>query len=358
MHFSKFYISVKFYLLKMEQQKENANHKDTIGHISNAVHENNDVDGEHKKYSSQKVAWLFGILSFMLAIALIYSVSTNGFSGGKNIISQEDAKEKTIGYVNNLLQGQATATITSIKDNGDLYEVKLNIGGKPYDSYVTKDGSLLFLNAYDMKKNISNNKQVHEIKKTGKPLVQMFVMSECPYGVMSEEAFFPVAKLLKGKFDFELHFIANDNGDGTFQSLHGQKEVDEDIRQVCVMNYYPENYIDYIDCQNKNYLDKKEMSSTWGECLVKAGFDSKKIKKCAENDEGKRLLIKNIKLSNDLQIGGSPTILMNEGTYNSERTSQSFQQALCNAFNNPPEECSKEITTASVAASPTGGCGQ
>ena len=101
--------------------------------------------------------------------------------------------------------------------------MKLNIGGKPYDSYVTKDGSLLFLNAYDMKKNISNNKQVHEIKKTGKPLVQMFVMSECPYGVMSEEAFFPVAKLLKGKFDFELHFIANDNGDGTFQSLHGQK---------------------------------------------------------------------------------------------------------------------------------------
>lgn len=338
----------------MEEHKEHSEdeHK-THEHIHPPI--------EHKPVQSAKAstwAWVFGVLSVLLVIALVASMATNGFSGSSGI-PQNDAKEKVIDYVSKLLQGQ-TVNVTSMKDNGDLYQLTLVIAGRPYDSYMTKDGKLLFPNAIDMTQEITptedgTEEPPQEIAKSDKPIFQMFVMSECPYGVMAEDAFFPVLKAMNGKFDFELHFIATDNGDGTFTSLHGQKEVDEDLRQVCVMKEYPENYIDYIDCQNKNYLVQKDLSTTWGECLKKNGMDQDVINKCAGGSEGKDLLKENIKLSDEKNIGGSPTILINGGQYSSARTAQAFQKSICSAYNKAPDECNTVINATSTAA-PEGGC--
>lgn len=279
----------------------------------------------HRKHkTTQTLVWIFGAVAIVAIILLIISIFTNGFSGAsKKTISEDEAKAKTLTYLNTLLQGQAEATIDSITDRGDLYAIKLNVGGRPYDSYITKDGALLFPSAIDMTatQETPATPEPQEMPKTDKPTVQLFVMSECPYGVQAEEAFFPVIKALSNQINFELHFIANDNGDGTFQSLHGQKEVDEDIRQVCAMKYYPNAYIDYISCQNTNYMASKDISTTWEACITTAKLDLTTIKTCAEGTEGKELLRANIKLANEKQVGGSPTMFINDVSYNSANRS-------------------------------------
>ncbi len=312
----------------------------------------------HKKHkTTQTLVWVFGAVALAAIILLIISIFTHGFSGASGkVISEEEAKAKTLTYINTLLQGQAEATVDSITDRGDLYAIKLNVGGREYDSYITKDGSLLFPSAIDMTATPETpaEPEPQEMPKTDKPTVQLFVMSECPYGVQAEEAFFPVIKALAGQINFELHFIANDNGDGTFQSLHGQKEVDENIRQVCAMKYYPNAYIDYISCQNQNFNSGKDISTTWEECIATAKLDLTTIKTCAEGTEGKELFIENIKLAEEKGVGGSPTMYINDVSYNSARTAAAFQQTVCGAFNTAPTSCDTVIDTTTTA--PSGSC--
>jgi len=82
-------------------------------------------------------------------LLLIISVFTNGFSFQKKL-SKEEVKDKAEAYINALMKGQATAAIQEITEENDLYRIKLDVGGRVYDSYVSKDGQLLFPQAMNM----------------------------------------------------------------------------------------------------------------------------------------------------------------------------------------------------------------
>ena len=69
------------------------------------------------------------------------------FSGG---ISEGEAQEKAIAHINEVLQGRAIANVDSITEENNLYKLDLNIGGEVIESYMTKDGSLLFPSAMDL----------------------------------------------------------------------------------------------------------------------------------------------------------------------------------------------------------------
>ena len=110
--------------------------------------------------------------------------------------------------------------------------------------------------------------------------VEFYVMSQCPYGTQVEDAIAPVLDKMGDKFDFSLDFIANDNGDGTFASLHGQNEVLGNIVQLCAIKYEPENYMDMIVCMNKA---ASSIPGNWEQCSVDSGLDTEKIKSCYDN---------------------------------------------------------------------------
>lgn len=131
--------------------------------------------------------------------------------------------------------------------------------------------------------------------------LDLFVMSQCPYGTMALNAMAEVLDNFGSNVDFHINYIANENADGTFQSLHGQGEVDENIRELCAIKYYPSNYMDYIWCRNEN------ITGDYSSCA--ANFP--KVKTCFESDEGAGLLSENIKLANELAIGASPTWMVN-----------------------------------------------
>ncbi len=156
--------------------------------------------------------------------------------------------------------------------------------------------------------------------------LDLFVMSQCPYGTMALDAMEEVLKNL-GDIEFEVHYIANENPDGTFNSLHGQPEVDENIRELCAKKYYGVDYkyMDYIWCRNPDIMNPE-----WKNCAFKSEISHDKIEACSTGDEGKELLSKDIKLAQTLGIGASPTWLANNRYTFSGINAEIVRQNMCN----------------------------
>ena len=148
------------------------------------------------------------------------------------------------------------------------------------------------------------------IARMGKPTLELFVMSYCPFGVQAEEKIIPIVKEFGDKIDFKLQFIAQEKEIPTpqditpFTSLHGYPEVAENIRQLLIAQEYPDRYLDYILCRGKK-LDK-----SWEDCAEKLGIDVAKIQKLFDTPEAEQLFRGNIKRAAELGVRASPTILV------------------------------------------------
>ena len=149
------------------------------------------------------------------------------------------------------------------------------------------------------------------IARIGKPTLELFVMSYCPFGVQAEEKIIPIVKQFGDKIDFKLRFIAHEKHTPApeditpFISLHGYPEVAESIRQLLIAQEFPDQYLDYILCRGEK-LDK-----SWEACAEKLGIDVAKIQKLFDTPEVPEQLFRdNIKRATELGINASPTILV------------------------------------------------
>ncbi|HPA57923.1 MAG TPA: hypothetical protein PLT70_10895, partial [bacterium] len=172
-----------------------------------------------------------------------------------------------------------------------------------------------------------------EIKKK----LDVFVMSQCPHGTMALDAMEEILQLFKeDKIDFNINFIATETEPGKFQALHGQPEVDENIRELCSIKHYPKNYMDYILCRNKNIR-----SNEWKEC-AKGAVKADVMEKCFTGGEGVKLHSENIKIANAMGIGGSPTWIINNKHRASGVSAADIQRNLC-THNPDLKGCSKPV---------------
>lgn len=148
------------------------------------------------------------------------------------------------------------------------------------------------------------------VSRMGKPTLELFVMSYCPFGVQAEEKIFPIVKEFGDKIDFKLRFIAQDKETVSLQevtpftSLHGYPEVAENIRQLLIAQEYPDKYLDYILCRGKK-LDK-----SWEDCAEKYGIDVAKIQALFDSPEAEQLFRENIRRAAELGVRASPTIFV------------------------------------------------
>src|SRR3989338_2015356 len=161
--------------------------------------------------------------------------------------------------------------------------------------------------------------------------VEMYVMSQCPYGTQVEDAIKPVLDELKGNVNFNLEFIGNDQG-GTLVSLHGDPEVRGDKVQLCAKKYNPDKYMDMIICMNK---DARAIPGNWEGCST--GLDVEKIRTCYDGQEGDQLLRESFKKAEEKGVSGSPTIYINGNQYQGNRDGLSFKRAICQGSSIP--EC-------------------
>ncbi len=180
-----------------------------------------------------------------------------------------------------------------------------------------------------------------------KATLDLFVMSQCPYGTKAFDIMPPVLNAFKDELDFNVNFIATEVEPGKFNTLHGQPEVDENIRELCAIKNYPKDheYMKYITCRNKNIT-----STEWKGCVEEAGMDLAIMKTCSEGAEGIELHSENIKLGNKLGVSASPTWLVNNKYKFSGLTSQLVQTEICN--HNPDlNGCNVDLSnTASTSA--------
>jgi hypothetical protein len=162
--------------------------------------------------------------------------------------------------------------------------------------------------------------------KQAKTTIELFVMSKCPYGVQAETAVTKVLDKFGGDVNLSLHFIASETSSGVFSSLHGDTEVAEDLRQVCIMKYYPQSLINYLSCITPSYPNFEQV---WQNCSTQNNMDVNLIKTCSAGGEGAGLLRDNIKRSNDLNVQASPTIYLDSKPYTGSASESSLTRGVC-----------------------------
>ena len=136
-------------------------------------------------------------------------------------------------------------------------------------------------------------------------VLELFVMSQCPYGVRAEDLIIQAQK--EGKLptnkEIRIRYIVNHDPQRGFSSLHGSGEWEEDVRQLLIAKYYPEKFWKYLEIRNKDYR-----SSRWDKAMEDAGINVKKIMKKFDT-EGLELLKQEAAHVRDFNVSASPTLL-------------------------------------------------
>jgi glutaredoxin len=179
--------------------------------------------------------------------------------------------------------------------------------------------------------------------------LQVFIMSDCPYGRKAIEALKGFNDVVKD-VDYEVHYIASETSPGTFNSLHGQYEVDENIIQLCANKYSEDSWFDYLYCRSTKGVNGKD----WKVCAEETGVDVDAVEECFDGTEGKALHSEDIKIANALGVGSSPTWLANNKYKFSGIDAETVQQNYCQY--NDVSGCENVIAASTTADVPAGSC--
>lgn len=172
-----------------------------------------------------------------------------------------------------------------------------------------KQNAFQLIGDYYVYYNRNSNLVLVDKKKENNKL-ELFIMSQCPFGVMAVNSI--IDSIEKGNIskdiEINIHYIGDSfkSADGTisFNSLHGEDEWKEDIRQILIKKLYPDKFFNYLKERNKNYT-----SNEWQNAAKAVGIDVKKIE---ENFDtlGKKLLEEDFKYTNEKEISVSPTFIV------------------------------------------------
>ena len=183
-----------------------------------------------------------------------------------------------------------------------------------------------------------------EVPKSDRPEVHAFVMSHCPYGLQFLKAYVPVIELLGDKADLEVNFV--------HYIMHGEDELNDNTRLYCIQKEQKGKLTDYLRC----FVEEAGKSE---ECISKVGIDSSALETCMQEADREFEINKNFResgqrfppynvdaaLAQQYGVGGSPTFGINGQQVQVSRSPEAIKQAVCSAFNNPPEECSQTLSS-------------
>lgn len=100
--------------------------------------------------------------------------------------------------------------------------------------------------------------------------------------------------------------------------------------------------------------DSSNVDECWEQVAKDVGVDTEQIKNC-QTDEIITLLEEEVRLNEQYQVSGSPTIIVNGKNYDGNRTPEDLKKAICFSFNDEPAACTQELSDNSGSA-PTGSC--
>lgn len=189
----------------------------------------------------------------------------------------------------------------------------------------------------------NNSSVVNNTQKQAAATLELFVMSHCPYGVQQEGVVQDLMSKFNGQLNLSLHFIASDDGNGTFSSLHGPSEVAEDLRQVCIMKHYPDEFLGYLSCVDQNYDSSDQI---WSGCASQNSIDTNVIAQCSSGSEGASLLSADTQLTNQMQVQSSPTLYVGGQQYVGVQSESQLTTDVCKLI--PGSDACTNTTEVSV----------
>jgi len=277
------------------------------------------------------------------------------------VVPPQVCADKTMSYVNtNLVQPGSAVTFVSMEETSGMYEIKTSYQSKTISLYATKDCTILFPNAITLDTPLPTPAVTQAPKKSSRPVVDLFVMSFCPYGVQAETAIRPVVDLLGSKADIKIHYITTINGTTvqSVKSLHGLSEAQEDLRQLCIMKASPSLYWNYLNLFNTQCYPVWQNATQLASCQknVTATLKIPDIDTCASGPEGLALLKADELEAKKYSASASPTLLINGVKYSGTRTPEAFKSAICTSFETAPAECMTILSSSSSAAGSGGAC--
>ena len=294
--------------------------------------------------------------SIIVSLVLIALVAVGAYFfvfQKKSELPMAAIKEKAEKFINeNLMSPDTQAKIKEIIEENGLYKITVSVGSQNIVSYVTKDGKSLFPQAYDMDQAAtgqtnSDQNANQTITKKDVPEVELFVMSYCPYGLQIEKGILPAIELLGSKIKFSLKFVD--------YVMHGDKEIQENLRQYCIQKEGFAEIDNYLKC-----FVKQDNSDA---CLKEAKIDVLGLNSCISATDAQFKITQNAKdkslWSNGqfppfdiykadntkYNVSGSPTLIIN-GTKAaaSKRDPQSLLSLICSGFSTQPDECSQKVS--------------
>ncbi len=299
--------------------------------------------------------------TIILAFGFLVALLLTGCMIGGDELSSDEAKETVENFINTaLMPPGATATVKEITEENDMYKVVVTANGQEITSYLSEDGKMFFPNVMNIEETLkekedqkvaeaaAKEQELKEMEKSEMPVVELFVMSHCPFGTQVEKGIIPVVETLGDKIDFQLKFVN--------YAMHAKKELDEQLVQYCIDKEEPTKLVPYLRC----YLEDETGTQ---KCLAEVGVNISKNESCiADTDEEfdvtkgfedkttwmnerfPKFLTHN---DENLKYGvrGSPTLVVNGKVVNTGRDPQSLMTTICGGFETQPEECGAEMST-------------
>lgn len=303
------------------------------------------------------------IVAVILAVMAFNSLGS-GFSFGFGVAKDKIAA-KALDYINkNLLSNGQTATLVSASVEGGVVKLKIKVNNSEFDSYVTKDGKLLFPQAFDMDKKTEDTtasnsassapteEQIKQTCKTlpknDKPVLDAYIVSKCPYGLQMQRILADVAANAPALAQNIMVRYIGSISNGNISSMHGTAEAQENLRQICIRDEQRSKYWNYISC----HIKAGDVDS----CLASAGIDTNKLATCiSDKNRGLAYAKEDFDLNTQYGVQGSPTLIL-DGKEISEfnfggRTSDALKTMICCAYNSQPGICSTKLNTSNAASS-------
>ncbi len=325
-----------------------------------------------KSINKNTILVIVAIIAVIITGVLIFSKSYKGFSL-PNIfgVSANELGKKAVDYINDNQLSQTPASLVSASEVSGLIKVKIKIGEQEFDSYVSKDGKLLFPQAFEMTpvktENIDENEDPVSLQKTDSPMLEAFVVAACPYGLqMQRAAADAVANISSLASNVIIRYIGSISN-GKVVAMHDQtpggEEAQENLRQICIREEQSDKYWNYISCYMKKSAGTLPNGMPLGDttgCLTSTGVNTIKLNTCmTDSNKGLTYAKVDFDLSDKYNVSGSPTLILN-GTTISEsgyggRSSDGVKSMVCAGFNSEASFCSTELnkTGAAVSFSPT-----
>ncbi len=301
--------------------------------------------------TSSKITPIILVVVLIIIGFISFSPST------KKSISKDKAITVSQDFINSYLMEPGTrASVINISEEYGLYKLEVDIVNGVVESYLSKDGKLFFPQALNIEEvneesaGTANVPAAEVSNKSDKPVVELFIMSHCPYGTQMMKGIAPALKALGNDIDFQLKF--ND------YSMRPAQEISEQMNQYCIEQEQSDLLLGYWDC----FLVDGDGET----CLATAGIDTNKLNTCLTRVENEYNIISdyqnNIGFSGSFPafsifkddnekygVKGSPTLVINGQTVGPNRDPASILYTICSAFNTQPDACFSVLPTETPA---------